>query len=458
MAKVYMMWRVKNLRMYILLSIILIMLLLKPALSQGDYVDYVDLGILFSEDIHNANGWGEVPKFNPYTSPSGDNSKHYMAIGGECSVDMDVQELNVPYTLAFEVEDGNCDDSFEVWIDNEELYYVVGQNYGKNYNDIRTYKVKIPAEYLKSSSITVKFKNIASDSCGRAAIYNVGLIKGEIECKAPSKYNLPIYFTSWSNKAIDWADGYRNSLNWNGLCMRFVAATYKESVTATGEHDANVWAGLLPLYDREIDPEVLDQTPNDWKKIPKGAVIFFAGTPDNTIGHVGIHIGNGWMIHAFGRVNTTKISKATSLTDDGKLVVGPYIGWSYPPESWRPASVTPTIPLEISPESAGSTVPLVGEWTLHSRRDSDSIPSDSTITFYADHTLDDTLYGRGTWSQSGNTIQWEYNMCGEEISTRFKTAYYGTIDLGMEGTMQSCDGEEGDWSADRRYTEPGIMA
>lgn len=106
--------------------------------------------------------------------------------------------------------------------------------------------------------------------------------------------------------------------------------------------------------------------------------------------------------------------------------------------------------------SASSSV--VGEWTLHSRRASNFIPTDSTIIFYPNHIFFDSLYGRGTWSQSGNTIHWEYDLCPEEISTRFKTAYDGTIDLGMAGTMQSCDGEEGDWSADRRYTEPGIMA
>jgi len=40
---------------------------------------------------------------------------------------------------------------------------------------------------------------------------------------------------------------------------------------------------------------------------------------------------------------TTQISKATSLTDKGKLVVGSYMGWSYPPESWRPATQSNTI-------------------------------------------------------------------------------------------------------------------
>jgi len=101
---------------------------------------------------------------------------------------------------------------------------------------------------------------------------------------------------------------------------------------------------------------------------------------------------------------------------------------------------------------------IVGEWTLHSRRASDFIPTDSTITFYSNHNLFDSSYGTGTWRQNGNTIYWEYDLCGEEICTRFKTTYEGTIDLDMKGKMQTCDGEKGDWSADRLYADPGIMA
>jgi len=95
---------------------------------------------------------------------------------------------------------------------------------------------------------------------------------------------------------------------------------------------------------------------------------------------------------------------------------------------------------------------IVGEWTLYSRESSRLIPIDSTITFNDDmeRTLYDSLNGPGHWSQSENTIQWEYDNCGGEVCTRDKTKYTGTIGLDMKGTMQICDGNEGDWSAERR--------
>jgi hypothetical protein len=119
------------------------------------------------------------------------------------------------------------------------------------------------------------------------------------------------------------------------------------------------------------------------------------------------------------------------------------------------ADVPKTPAQELLQDATSSNI--VGEWNLHSRRASEFTPTDSTITIYSDHTLHDSSYGTGTWSQNGKTIRWEYDTCGD-VCTRFKTTYDGTIDRDMKGTMQTCDGEEGDWSADRRYTDPGIMA
>ena len=68
------------------------------------------------------------------------------------------------------------------------------------------------------------------------------------------------------------------------------------------------------------------------QKFP-GAVIFFDGKGSNKDGHVGIYLGGGRILNAYGKVQEFTIDEAMAKFD-----VGQYIGWSYPPESWRPAS------------------------------------------------------------------------------------------------------------------------
>ena len=170
----------------------------------------------------------------------------------------------------------------------------------------------------------------------------------------------PADFESWRDKTIEWATNHINYITWSGNCMKFVACAFQQSEKGYAGGNADEMAKKLPLFDGNLNPDVLDRTPGGWDNIPKGAIIFFAGTPANKIGHVGIHIGNGWIIHAFGRVMTTQISKATSLTDKGKLVVGSYMGWSYPPESWRPA----TQPNSIGASAANPAVEKLNQVTL----------------------------------------------------------------------------------------------
>jgi hypothetical protein len=148
----------------------------------------------------------------------------------------------------------------------------------------------------------------------------------------------PVDFESWSKKAIEWGTNHMNSLKWSGYCMNFVACAFQQSVNGYAGGDADDMAKKLSLFGRDLNPYVLDSTPGGWDIIPKGAIVFFDATPANEYGHVGIHIGKGWIIHAFGRVMKTQISAATSLKENGKLVVGSYMGWAYPPETWRPAT------------------------------------------------------------------------------------------------------------------------
>jgi len=76
-------------------------------------------------------------------------------------------------------------------------------------------------------------------------------------------------------------------------------------------------------------------------------------------------------------------------------------------------------------EVSSITRSIEGEWTLHSRESSVSTPTDSTITFKENNRLSDSLYGEGDWEQSGNTVKWVYDNCGNEICTKIKHATWG---------------------------------
>jgi len=103
----------------------------------------------------------------------------------------------------------------------------------------------------------------------------------------------------------------------------------------------------------------------------------------------------------------------------------------------------------ILSQSNNAPSSIVGEWTLHSRLDNTFISSDTTIIFNGDHTLRDLLDPnvKGKWTQDGNTVHWEYDDGCRE------TVYDGTMGIGMKGIMQNNEGDRGDWSADRRYTQ-----
>ncbi|MGA9097454.1 MAG: transglycosylase SLT domain-containing protein [Methanotrichaceae archaeon] len=136
---------------------------------------YVDLGNPNDEATHNLVGWGDLqgPPDNPYVSPSGDKTKRYQILHGDNSVDFSLKRIDIPYLLTFEVEDGNCDDSFEVWIGNNNLGFYKGHH---SQNEAKSYEVVIPKEYITSTDTTITFRNRASDNCGLAAVYNVKLV------------------------------------------------------------------------------------------------------------------------------------------------------------------------------------------------------------------------------------------------------------------------------------------
>lgn len=326
------------------------MILFKPAIAENDYIDKVDLGNSLSESSHSVigRGWAESPQFNPYTSHSGDKSKRYMNIGEDCSLDMHIKELDVPYTLNFEVEDGNCDDSFRVLVDGKETYVFTGQNKGTGNVEAKSHYAAIPKEYAINPILKITFKNTASDKCGKAAVYNVKILKGTLgQSLRGAIPEPPKDFFVWRDQAVIWANKQEGSRNWYrydpdiddyiGWCLNFVACAFEQDDKGTaGWTTALDAANNLQLFNRETD---------GWKSAPVGALIFFDETDENEAGHVGIYTGDGEITEAYGAVRI-----GTKLEDLSRSDVGSYIGWAYPPESWRPSSVKTTTLLSVSPE------------------------------------------------------------------------------------------------------------
>ena len=142
----------------------------------------------------------------------------------------------------------------------------------------------------------------------------------------PAAPQAPKSFVYWAEAAVSWAKERLGRGDWSGLCMRFVANAFMQK-----EHEPagyNAIDGAREFYR-------FDQDPNGWLKAPKGALIFFDKEGTNDYGHVGIYLGNGSIIHAYGTVRVDTVEEVIAKPD-----VGRYLGWSYPPESWKPSQFT----------------------------------------------------------------------------------------------------------------------
>ncbi|MCJ7575497.1 MAG: carboxypeptidase regulatory-like domain-containing protein [Dehalococcoidia bacterium] len=146
--------------------------------SLGSLDSCADLGNPDDEVTHNLVGWGDaqVPPENPYVSPSGDRTKRCMLLRGDNSLDLGVSEIGVPYLLVAEIEDGYCTDNFEIYVDGHgPLYSYTGANGGAGNIAVVRHRVLVPQGYIIGASVTVTFRNTATDECGLAAVYNVRL-------------------------------------------------------------------------------------------------------------------------------------------------------------------------------------------------------------------------------------------------------------------------------------------
>lgn len=166
---------------------------------------YVDMGNPVDESSHDLIGWGnaQVPPDNPYTSPSGDKTKRYQTLHGDNSLDFTLKRIGIPYVLSFEVEDGSCDDSFEVWIGDHNLGYFKGKNHGPD--EAKGYEIEISKDFITDTKVTITFKNKASDNCGLAAVYNIKLVPqyNSAEAMSTTEANAPTTEDSESSTALE---------------------------------------------------------------------------------------------------------------------------------------------------------------------------------------------------------------------------------------------------------------
>jgi hypothetical protein len=143
-----------------------------PCVISG-YDACADIGNPADEAFHYLTGWGANERGGPVIPPSGDPSKRYQPLRGESSVKLEVSQLNIPYTLYTEVEDGGCDDSWAIYINGQGPIYTY---YARPLIDTGlAHQVVIPASYFQDTTITITFRNLASDNCGLAAVFYVKL-------------------------------------------------------------------------------------------------------------------------------------------------------------------------------------------------------------------------------------------------------------------------------------------
>ncbi len=163
--------------------------------------------------------------------------------------------------------------------------------------------------------------------------------------KVPAEPQQPADFATWSEDAIKWGENHMGSEAWwdetnkQGYCLRFVANAFMQEYI----EGKSVWSSPVEasaaLYR-------FNQEPRGWENAPRGAIILFDKEGKNEYGHVAIYLGAGRILHAYGKVQNTTVEEAMANSD-----VGSYLGWSYPPESWRPK--TSTAVSSVQPDEVG---------------------------------------------------------------------------------------------------------
>ena len=145
----------------------------------------------------------------------------------------------------------------------------------------------------------------------------------------------PAYFTANQAKveeAITWATNYseRNKIGWKNLCLLFVEDAFRSALRSP------IGGMTSPLNMMKKMEQSNNFYPYPWKDDPpRGALIFFGakGTSDgldlSAYGHIGIYLGDGMIVQAYGKVESKPIK---DVANNGYIT--DILGWSYPPKEW----------------------------------------------------------------------------------------------------------------------------
>jgi hypothetical protein len=145
-----------------------------------------------------------------------------------------------------------------------------------------------------------------------------------------------------AERAIAWAQSKLGSTEFTAYCLRFVAFAYA----------ATVFPRTATIAANELGPREGDKPATN---APRGSLMWFTWGDANkgrNLGHVGISLGDGTMIHALDAVRVDRI-------DGSQWWRSHYRGWTPAPDSW-PGRPPPAPKLDPDPAPA-TTPPPVGK-------------------------------------------------------------------------------------------------
>ena len=133
----------------------------------------VDLGNPRSESGYRLEGWADLAAANQFVSPSADQSKRFMTRRADNSIFFYPVDLGLSHRLIAEVEDGACDDSFQILVGDTLLYDFAADP--SRTTAINAHEVTVPQELVTAEELRVIFRKVSADSCGSSPVYNVEL-------------------------------------------------------------------------------------------------------------------------------------------------------------------------------------------------------------------------------------------------------------------------------------------